>query len=79
MTALTPKEKLNFGFSYYTLAERVSTFVGPLTWGLITSLLVDLGPMRYRLAVICISVFILIGLHLVSKMEIVEGIGTPNT
>ncbi|MFA5230740.1 MAG: MFS transporter [Candidatus Paceibacterota bacterium] len=30
MTALCPKEKLNFGFSFYTLAERFSTLVGPV-------------------------------------------------
>ncbi|MDD5026763.1 MAG: MFS transporter [Candidatus Peribacteraceae bacterium] len=69
MTTLTPKEKLNFGFSYYTIAERVSTFVGPLTWGLITSLLVDLGSMRYRLAVISITFFVLVGLYFVDRMH----------
>ncbi len=72
MTTLTPKEKLNFGFGFYTLAERVSTFVGPLTWGLITSLLIGLGPLRYRLAAVSMTVFILIGLFFVSKIVIEE-------
>ena len=27
MTELGPKEKLNFGFSFYTLGERVSTLI----------------------------------------------------
>ena len=70
MTALTPKEKLNFGFSFYTLAERVSTFLGPLSWGLITSLFINLGPTRYRLAAISMAVFVAIGLYFIRKVEI---------
>ena len=72
MTVLTPPEKLNFGFSFYTLAERVSTFLGPLAWGLITSLLINLGPTRYRLAAISMAVFVAIGLYFVRKVEIKE-------
>jgi UMF1 family MFS transporter len=72
MTALTPVEKLNYGFSFYTLAERVSTFLGPLAWGLITSLLINLGPTRYRLAAISMAVFVAIGLYFVRKVEIRE-------
>jgi UMF1 family MFS transporter len=30
MVALCPKEKINFGFSFYTLAERFSTLFGPI-------------------------------------------------
>ncbi|OGJ60392.1 hypothetical protein A3C52_02075 [Candidatus Peribacteria bacterium RIFCSPHIGHO2_02_FULL_51_15] len=72
MTVLTPLEKLNFGFSFYTLAERVSTFLGPLACGLITSLLINLGPTRYRLAAISMAVFVAIGLYFVRKVEIKE-------
>lgn len=72
MTALTPPEKLNFGFSFYTLAERVSTFFGPLSWGLITSLFINLGPTRYRLAAISMTVFVVIGFYFVRKVEIKE-------
>lgn len=72
MTALTPKEKLNYGFSFYTLAERVSTLVGPLSWGVITTLLVPLGPVRYRIAVIAMAVFVAIGLFLLRRVEIEE-------
>jgi len=72
MTALVPKEKLNYGFSFYTLAERVSTFLGPLSWGLITSLFINLGPTRYRLAAISMAIFVAIGLYFVRKVEIKE-------
>lgn len=70
MTALCPKDRLNFGFSFYTLAERVSTFVGPVSWGLIISLFTGLGPTRYRIAVIFMAVFVAIGLFLLRKVEI---------
>lgn len=72
MTALCPREKLNFGFSFYTLAERVSTLIGPLSWGLITSLFISLGPTRYRIAVIAMTVFVLIGIFFLRKIEIKE-------
>ena len=32
MVYLTPKDKLNHGFSYYTLAERFSSFVFPVNY-----------------------------------------------
>ena len=59
-------------FSFYTLAERVSTFLGPLAWGLITSLLVNLGPNRYRVAAVSMAVFVAIGLYFVRKVKINE-------
>ena len=70
MTALCPKEKLNFGFSFYTLAERISTLVGPLSWGLITSLFIGLGPIRYRIAVMFMAIFTTVGIFYLKKVEI---------
>lgn len=70
MTALCPKEKLNFGFSFYTIAERFSTLIGPLAWGLITSLLLGFGPIRYRIAVISMGVFVAVGIVLLHKVKI---------
>ncbi|MBI2121799.1 MAG: MFS transporter [Candidatus Sungbacteria bacterium] len=70
MTALCPPEKLNFGFSFYTLAERVSTLVGPLAWGSITYFFIGLGPARYRLAVASMAIFVAIGLFFLRKVEI---------
>ena len=70
MTALCPKEKLNFGFSFYTLAERFSTLIGPLAWGLITSLFISFGSTRYRIAVIIMTVFVIIGIFILRKVEI---------
>jgi len=72
MTALTPKEKLNFGFSFYTLAERTSTLVGPLFWGLTTYVFISFGATRYRIAMIIMAVFVAIGFYFVRKVEIKE-------
>ena len=72
MTALCPKDKLNFGFSFYTLAERTSTLVGPLCWGLITYIFISLGATRYRVAMISMAVFVAIGFYFVRKVEIKE-------
>ena len=72
MTALTPKEKLNFGFSFYTLAERTSTLIGPLFWGMITYIFINFGVVRYRIAMITMAVFVAIGFYFVRKVEIKE-------
>lgn len=72
MASLTPPHKLNFGFSFYTLAERVSTFLGPITWGLITSVLYSLGADRYRVAIASMAVFAAIGFYFIRKVSIKE-------
>lgn len=72
MTALCPKDKLNFGFGFYTLAERVSTLVGPLVWGLTTTLLYSLGPVRYRMALIAMAVFVAIGIFILKDIKFEE-------
>lgn len=76
MVALCPKEKMNFGFSFYTVVERVSTIIGPLSWGLITYLFFDLGIIRYKIAVTSMAIFVLIGLYLLKNVEIKENTGS---
>lgn len=68
MSYLAPEKGLTHSFSYFTLAERFSTFVGPLSWGLITLLLVHTGDFRYRVAMATMAVFVLIGLLIVRKI-----------
>ncbi|MFH0770019.1 MAG: MFS transporter [Candidatus Peregrinibacteria bacterium] len=72
MTRLITKEQLNFGFGFYTLAERFSTFLGPIAWGLVTSLLFNLGPIRYRFASITMAVFVVVGLYFLGKVRFTE-------
>ncbi|MBI4160625.1 MAG: MFS transporter [Candidatus Yanofskybacteria bacterium] len=68
MTYLVPKNKLTYAFSFYTLAERFSTFVGPISWGLIVYSLPHLGVLRYRLAMLTMALFILIGFLISRKV-----------
>lgn len=68
MSYLSPPENLKHAFSYYTMFERFSTFVGPVIWGLITSVIFNSGPLRYRVAMISMSVFIIIGLFIIRSI-----------
>lgn len=68
MIYLSPAERLNHAFSYYTMAERFSTFIGPVSWGLITLFLVNTGSLRYRVAMASMALFILIGFFIVRKI-----------
>ena len=68
MDYLSPEGKVTHAFSYYTLAERFSTLIGPLTWGLITHFLLGYGELRYRVAALSMTVFILLGLLLVRNI-----------
>lgn len=70
MTALCPQAQVNFGFSFYTLAERVSTLVGPLAWGLIVSSMTDVGALRYRIALIAMTLFVALGIFILRKTDI---------
>ncbi|MDO8566389.1 MAG: MFS transporter [Candidatus Moranbacteria bacterium] len=61
LSTLLPKEDMGYGFSFYTLAERFATFVGPLTWGTIISL-GGASHLSYRVAIMSMAVFVLAGL-----------------
>lgn len=62
MGTLAPAGQSNLTFAYFGLVERASSLIGPVIWGLIVTELVSLGPNRYRLATVVVSVFILFGL-----------------
>ncbi len=68
MSYLSPDTQLNYSFSFYTLAERFSTFIGPLGWGLTILLLSHLGTVRYHVAMMLMGVFVFVGLLIVRKI-----------
>ncbi len=68
MTYLAPVGKLNQSFSYYTMFERFSTFVGPVAWGGITLWLLNTGSLRYQVAMASMAIFVLIGLLIVKDI-----------
>ena len=69
MSYLAPKGKHNLAFAYFGLAERASSFIGPIVWGLIVSNLISLGSYRYRIATLAVTGFIILGLVVLSKIK----------
>lgn len=61
MSLLLSKEDMGYGFSFYTILERFSTLVGPLTWGGIIALL-GTDSQSYRVAMCSMTAFVIIGL-----------------
>lgn len=61
LSAVLPPKDLNYGFSFYTIAERFATFVGPLTWGGIIWIW-GTDSSVYRFAMVAMTVYIVIGL-----------------
>lgn len=58
---ILPENDKRYGFSFYTIAERFATLVGPITWGGIIGIMGVQG-LSYRIAVGVMTLFIIIGL-----------------
>ena len=69
MSYVAPKGKHNLAFAYYGVAERASSLIGPIVWGLIVSNMVSIGSSRYRIAVLAVTGFIILGLIALSKVK----------
>lgn len=69
MSNICPKGKHNLTFAYFGLAERASSFIGPIVWGLVVSNLVYLGSMRYRISTLVVTIFIVLGIFVLSKVK----------
>jgi MFS transporter, UMF1 family len=69
MGHVAPKGKHNLAFAYFGLAERASSFLGPLVWGLVVSGLVNLGSVRYRIAISVLTFFIFLGIWSLTKVK----------
>lgn len=61
---LTPPEAHGRFFGLYALSDKAAAVIGPLIWGLVVWLGKPLGPLRYRLAVGTLVLFVLGGLLL---------------
>ncbi|MBU1036888.1 MFS transporter [Patescibacteria group bacterium] len=68
LSELLKKENIGYGFSFYTLAERFATLLGPLTYGGIIAVL-GTESSSYRLAMGSMTVFVLIGLIILMKWK----------
>jgi UMF1 family MFS transporter len=65
---ITPHEKLNQSFTYFTLMERFATFIGPISWGLIVMYGPTAHAINYRAAAFAMAIFVLIGLFIVKRL-----------
>ena len=65
MSMLLPADEMAYGFSYYTLLERFSSLIGPLTWGGIISVF-GTDSSSYRIAMCAMAIFIVTGLLILS-------------
>ncbi len=68
MSYIAPAGKHNLAFAFYGLAERASSLIGPIIWGLIVTGLFTMGSDRYRIAVLAITGFIFLGLIALSRV-----------
>lgn len=69
MATIVPKGRHNLAFAYFGVAERASSLIGPIIWGLVVSNLVSLGSTRYRIAILAVTGFIILGLIALSKVK----------
>ncbi|MBI2627627.1 MFS transporter [Candidatus Nomurabacteria bacterium] len=68
LTLVLPKKDMGYGFSFYTIAERFATLVGPLTWGGIIWAM-DTRIIAYRVAVGAMTIFVIIGLIILNNWK----------
>jgi len=69
MSYVAPQGKHNLAFAYFGLAERASSFIGPIVWGLVVSNLISIGSNRYRIATLAITGFIVLGLFALARIK----------
>ena len=62
LTRLAPEGQLGEFFGLFQMSGRLSAALGPAIWGLTTTLLLSLGEMRFRIALLILSAFLCIGL-----------------
>jgi len=70
LAELTPREIEARSFSFYTLAERFATFIGPITWSIILTTTASSGNASYSYALIGMGVLVFLGFLVVRKIQI---------
>lgn len=66
---IAPVKKIGEYFGIFSTFQKFASIIGPLTWGGITLLLINYGIFRYRVAIFSISVLVLVGLILATKVK----------
>ncbi|MFC1597973.1 MFS transporter [Patescibacteria group bacterium] len=74
---LIPYKKKGQFFGLYTLSERFASIIGPAVWGLIIFVVPSENSWNYRVAVIAMALFIVVGLLILRKLK--PPVGAPNS
>jgi len=69
LSKIIPNEKLNHAFGFYLLSERFASFLGPLAWSGIVVFTPSANGLNYRIAMISMTVFIIIGFIFMRKVK----------
>ena len=64
LTRLAPEGQVGEFFGLFQMSGRLSSVVGPALWGITTTLLWDLGELRFRIAMLMLAVFLGVGFAL---------------
>jgi len=66
---ISPKNRLGEFFGFYSIFQKSASIVGPLIWGITTLLLMDLGNLKYRIAVILLVIMMFLGIGILLKVK----------
>ncbi|MBA4320110.1 MAG: hypothetical protein C0412_17055 [Flavobacterium sp.] len=69
---LAPREIEARAFSFYTLADRFGTFIGPIMWSVILAATAKSGNASYSYALIGMGILVIIGFVVVRKIKLVS-------
>ncbi|MGD2278922.1 MAG: MFS transporter, partial [Candidatus Omnitrophota bacterium] len=66
---LVPEERIGEAFGLFNLVNYASGVIGPLFWGLMLLYLSRFGEIGYRLSLLSMILFIVIGAYFISKLR----------
>ena len=61
LTRIAPDGQIGEFFGLFQMSGRLSSVLGPLLWGLTTTSLMHLGDFRFRLAMMTVTAFLVVG------------------
>jgi len=70
LVSITPKEKTGEFFGLYGLTGKFAAITGPMIWGLITFIFESYGNIKYRLAILALSILIIAGILILQRVKV---------
>lgn len=61
LTRLAPDGQVGEFFGLFQMSGRLSSAIGPLLWGITTTVLMSLGTLRFRIAMLILVAFLILG------------------